>query len=317
MDIGFKHAGFNIAFAVDFNASSINTHNHNSAKENAYCLNLLETTPKQLIAKITESIVDGQFPCGIIGGPPCQGFSLANTKRSNSDPRNKLAIKYADIVNTMSNVFPIEFFVFENVPGIKSKENIDFLVQLKRKLMQKFSIYTTELNAADFGVPQSRRRFFMVGIRRKSDSPRVYKFPIGKFIQHQTVRSAIGNLPEPQYFKRGLTPEQIPFHPNHWTMQPKSTRFSTEHTIVKGARSFIKLGWDRPSRTVAYGHREIHVHPDGHRRLSIYEAMRLQGFPLQYQLTGTLSEQVTQISNAVPPPVAKSIARSLRVLLSI
>ena len=100
-------------------------------------------------------------------------------------------------------------------------------------------------------------------------------------------------------------------------MQPRSVRFREEYKPVVGARSFIKLGWDKPSRTVAYGHREIHIHPNGHRRLSIYEAMRLQGFPLEYQLTGTLSEQVTQISNAVPPPVAESIAKSLRTLLSI
>lgn len=317
MDIGFEHAGFDIAFAADFNAASVNTHNHNSAKKIAHCLNLLEVTPRQLVDKISASLTDNQLPRGIIGGPPCQGFSFANTQRSNSDPRNQLANKYADIVNTMANCYPIEFFVFENVPGIKSEENIEFLATLKRKLTKNFSLYTTELNAADFGVPQNRRRFFMVGIRRKADIQRIFTFPIGKFLHHHTVRSAIENLPEPQYFKLSLTAEQIPFHPNHWTMQPKSIRFQGEHKPIKGARSFIKLGWDKPSRTVAYGHREIHVHPNGHRRLSIYEAMRLQGFPLRYQLMGTLSEQVTQISNAVPPPVAESIAKSLRTLLSI
>ena len=157
----------------------------------------------------------------------------------------------------------------------------------------------------------------MVGIRRVTGDTRVFNFPIGRFKVHKTVRSVIENLPEPQYFSHGLNSELIPFHPNHWTMKPKSARFLAPIDAIKGARSFIRLGWDKPSRTVAYGHREIHVHPNGHRRLSIYEAMRLQGFPIEYRLTGTLSEQVTQVSNAVPPPVAECIAKSIRELLLI
>ena len=317
MDIGFEKAGFKIAFAADSNIASVNTHNFNSTNKIAHCIDLLATPSNELIQNIDINISKYQQPRGIIGGPPCQGFSLANTQRSNSDPRNLLAIKYAEIVNKLATKYPIEFFVFENVPGIKSEENKDFLNLLKRKLAQKFYLYTTELNAADFGVPQKRRRFFMVGIRRVAGNARVFNFPVGQFNVHTTVRSAIENLPEPQYFRHGLNPELIPFHPNHWTMKPKSARFLKPIDAVKGARSFIRLGWDKPSRTVAYGHREIHVHPDGHRRLSIYEAMRLQGFPIEYRLTGTLSEQVTQVSNAVPPPVAESIAKSIRELLSI
>jgi DNA (cytosine-5)-methyltransferase 1 len=317
MDIGFEKAGFKIAFAADSNLASVNTHNYNSKNRIAHCIDLLEAPSKELMHKIGIQISGHQQPRGIIGGPPCQGFSLANTQRSNSDPRNLLAIKYAEIINKLATTYPIEFFVFENVPGIKSEENKGSLNLLKRKLAQKFYLYTTELNAADFGVPQKRRRFFMVGIRRVAGNVRVFNFPTGRFNEHKTVRSVIENLPEPQYFSRGLNSELIPFHPNHWTMKPKSARFLTPTDAVKGARSFIRLGWDKPSRTVAYGHREIHVHPNGHRRLSIYEAMRLQGFPTEYRLTGTLSEQVTQVSNAVPPPVAESIAKSIRELLSI
>src|SRR5207253_642295 len=80
-------------------------------------------------------------------------------------------------------------------------------------------------------------------------------------------------------------------------------------------RSFKRLKWGDVSPTVAYGNREIHVHPEGARRLTILEAMLLQGFPRDYALTGTLSAQVTQVSNAVPPPIAEAIARSLRSLL--
>jgi DNA (cytosine-5)-methyltransferase 1 len=99
-------------------------------------------------------------------------------------------------------------------------------------------------------------------------------------------------------------------------MQPRSHRFKTGE--FGDGRSFRKLNWNEPSPTVAYGHREIHVHPDGKRRLSIYEAMLLQGFPeKKFELAGTLSEQVTQVSNAVPPPVAGAIAKTIRATLNL
>src|SRR6185295_6986267 len=103
-----------------------------------------------------------------------------------------------------------------------------------------------------------------------------------------------------------------PIHPNHWTMQPKSERFLNPGAARTDARSFKRLDWEQASPTVAFGHREIHVHPSGRRRLSIHEAMRLQGFPFEFVLEGNLSEQVEQVSNAVPPPLARSVARAVK-----
>ena len=97
-------------------------------------------------------------------------------------------------------------------------------------------------------------------------------------------------------------------------MVPKSPKFNNlpDPSVSNGARSFKRLFWDQPSFTVAYGHNEIHVHPDGHRRLSIYEAMMLQGFPrMEYELKGCLSDQVSLVSDAVPPPLAFALAKSI------
>src|SRR5262249_46639336 len=77
-------------------------------------------------------------------------------------------------------------------------------------------------------------------------------------------------------------------------------------------RSFRMLEWDKPSPTIAYGHREVHVHPNGRRRLSVYEALLLQGFPSEYELVGSLSAQISQVSEAVPPPLARAIAGSIQ-----
>jgi DNA (cytosine-5)-methyltransferase 1 len=96
-------------------------------------------------------------------------------------------------------------------------------------------------------------------------------------------------------------------------MVPRSDRFfdgSLKEGDLKG-RPFRVLKWDAPSWTVAYGHREVHVHPSATRRLSVFEAMLLQGFPRGYELCGTLSDQIRLVSDAVPPPVAEALANSI------
>jgi DNA (cytosine-5)-methyltransferase 1 len=172
-----------------------------------------------------------------------------------------------------------------------------------------FDVTEKELCSADFGVPQNRRRVVLSGMRKgQCYSPVKPRKRKGL----ETVRQAIGELKAPAYFKRALEPKDIPVHPNHWTMQPKSARFENPEPEIAEQRSFKRLNWDLPSRTIAFGHREIHVHPDGHRRLSIYEAMLLQGFPAEFVLEGNLSEQVEQVSNAVPPPLARSVALAVK-----
>lgn len=310
LDIGFLKQGFVVPLAVDFEASAVKTYNLNHPGETAVQIDLLTISPEELYQKVLTSEHGGKNIQGIIGGPPCQGFSRGNAGRCPTDPRNQLALKYAEIVNYFHKTSNIKFFLFENVPEILAKKNIEFLALLRKRLSEKFNIYEKELNACDFGVPQNRRRYFIVGVAKGVDDGR-FEFPVALDLPVKTVSDAIRGLPEPYFFKRGVLVPEIPHHPNHWTMQPKSKRF-TSGNMPQGGRSFIKLVWDKPSRTVAYGNREIHVHPDGNRRLSIYEAMRLQGFPSNYSLCGSLSSQVKQISNAVAPPVAEALAESVK-----
>ena len=100
-------------------------------------------------------------------------------------------------------------------------------------------------------------------------------------------------------------------------MYPRSRKFTDGSLITnhRQGRSFRVLDWDKPSLTVAYGNREIHVHPDTHRRLSVYEAMLLQGLPEDYELLGTLSDQFRQVSDAVPPQIAKALGRAIYATL--
>lgn len=310
LDVGFINAGFDVGFAADYDSAAVATYNNNHKGKKARVIDLLDTPAEKLYEMAVSAIGSDVSFDGIIGGPPCQGFSRANVGRCHSDPRNKLALKYADIVNLFYVNSGIKFFVFENVPEILASKNKDFLAGLRLRLSENFNIFEKEINASGFGVPQLRRRYFIVGVSKSLDRAS-FQFPSPTCEVSKVVADFISDLPEPAFFSYKIEIEDIPHHPNHWTMRPKSKRFLSGD-MPAGGRSFIKVEWDKPSRTVAYGNREIHIHPSGTRRLSIYEAMLLQGFEHDYVLSGNLSEQVKQVSNAVPPPVAFQIAKSLR-----
>jgi DNA (cytosine-5)-methyltransferase 1 len=254
----------------------------------------------------------------VIGGPPCQAFSRSNGYKKDDDPRAELPRHYAAILKELNTDYQIDFFVFENVVGLKHKRHREVFEQFKRLVANAgFRIFEGELDALHFGVPQVRRRVFIVGLNEHKYPNLTFSFPMGEPAQRTSVRSIIGALPPPYVFLRGTTPETIPHHPNHWCMRPRSPRF-TNGTLKEGqvtGRPFRVLSWDEPSWTVAYGHREVHIHPTGKRRLSVYEAMLLQGFPRDYVLCGNLSDQIRLVSDAVPPPLARALAESIATTL--
>jgi DNA (cytosine-5)-methyltransferase 1 len=313
LDLGFKNAGFEIAVAVDMSRAAIRTHSRNFAATHSEVADLVALGPKGVLGLVSRHIPKRRR-IAIIGGPPCQGFSRANTSAKADDPRNAMPDLYAEIVGELAKEYTIEFVVIENVLGIRDKKHAPTFKRLTDRLASLgYTVYAEEHCAADFGVPQTRKRVVICAMNADSA---FQKPKVKKRIGHATVADAIAGLPEPTLFERSLSPEDIPFHPNHWTMRPRSARFLSRQSDGRSARSFKQLTWENASPTIAFGHREIHVHPSGHRRLSIYEAMLLQGFPKSFVLEGNLSEQVDQVSNAVPPPLATSIARALIVATS-
>ncbi|WGT63043.1 DNA cytosine methyltransferase [Variovorax paradoxus] len=309
LDLGFKKAGFTISVAIDASDAAIRTHKQNFPRTKAEVGDLVKLQPAGVVELVQKKLKPGQA-IAVIGGPPCQGFSRANTGALTSDPRNKLPKLYLQIVEALQALYTVEFIVFENVLGIRDKKHAKTYKALKDGIAGLgFDVTEKELCSVDFGVPQNRRRIILSGMRSGQGyatvKPRKRK-------GLETVRQAIGSLEQPMYFKYGLKPEDIPVHPNHWTMQPRSPRFDNPDAEAADGRSFKRLNWNKASPTIAFGHREIHVHPDGRRRLSIYEALLLQGFPKTFVLVGNLSEQVEQVSNAVPPPLAHSVATAVK-----
>src|SRR5262249_29492696 len=156
----------------------------------------------------------------------------------------------------------LDFIVFENVIGMRGKKHQNRFATIKRELRRAgFKLFQAELDAVNFDVAQHRRRLLIVGINRDKFPWVNFKFPDHPSSRAKTVREAIAHLPRPTFFRRGLTASRIPVHPNHWTMKPRSPKFT--NGVAGNGRSFRMLKWDKPSLTVAYGNREIHVHPDG------------------------------------------------------
>lgn len=319
LDLGFEQAGFCPLLAIDISAAAVETYNANRSpyREIARTADLGAVKPETVLAWWESTTSKGVRPVGIIGGPPCQAFSRSNAFKLDGDPRGTLPLAYAKILRAFNERYQVDFFVFENVTGLSYKAHSPALAAFQSEFASAgfWTAPPIYLDAADFGVPQRRRRMFIAGFHAERFRGIAFNPPEGGGTP-KTVRDAIGGLPEPLYFSRTKRPSHAGLHPNHWCMRPRSPKFMTDGALIAGdhaARSFRRLRWNAPSWTVAYGHREVHVHPDGKRRLSVYEAMLLQGFPRErYELKGTLSQQIQLVSDAVPPPLAYRLAQCIR-----
>jgi DNA (cytosine-5)-methyltransferase 1 len=315
LDEGFRQAGFFSVVAVDNDDECVRSFQLNNPSTIVQQFDITDLKLSHLDRWTGEEF----RPLGVIGGPPCQSFSVSNVHQREDDPRHALPEAYARLVGELNERHPVSFFLFENVPGLLGKRHRHRYELFKRLFANAgFAIIEEQLDAQYYGVPQERPRIFIIGINRDLHPSAKWTTPTPEDWS-PTVLDAIGGLPDPVFNGRGLDPGSFPVHPNHWCLVPRSEKFNNSN-LQQGqmfGRSFRTLSWKKPSWTVAYGHREVHVHPDGKRRLSIYEAMLLQSFPKAYRLTGNMSAQIRLISEAVPPRLAWHIACSLRRSLGL
>lgn len=323
LDLGFEQAGFQPVVAYDLFHIAVDTYNSNRDKNLAVQADLSKLTTAEIIQQIESRISDDSI-IGVIGGPPCQAFSRGNVHPQPHDARRELPIHYAKLLKELNQKYNLHFFVFENVEGLTLNRHQKEFAKFRQLFeMAGFNLFESMLNAKDYAVPQDRTRVFLVGLNNTIYPDKEFCFPEPISNRMLTVQDAFENAfgdqpwPEPAFFNSNLKSEDIPHHPNHWTMVPRSPKFGTGELLnpTIHRRSFRILEWNKPSWTVAYGNREIHVHPNGTRRLSLYEALILQGFPKSYVLKGNLSQQVKMVSDAVPPPLALHLASSISKFL--
>lgn len=331
LSLGFQKAGYKCIRAFDNNKAAVSTYQenfHNHISE----------------ADITESIVLDNVDV-IIGGPPCQGFSSAGMRRVD-DKRSTLVQVFSELLVS----YRPKAFVFENVEGFltidKGKQVFDLLDPL---IEAGYRIHLRKINAANYGIPQHRKRVIAIGgLGWDPEFPEPTHMAYGapgasKVFRHlprcPTIREAIINLPGPQtnppgipqghflknisdtdkkrmaLLKPGQTMKDLPKELWHSSYKRRANRRVKDGTPTerRGGAPFglRRLNENQPSKAITSGAISELIHPLENRYLTIRECARLQTFPDDFVFTGTTSQMILQIGNAVPPRLAEAIAFSL------
>ena len=334
---GFYDAGFNVVLGVDFDDAALETFGKNHGTAKPMKLDLFNHDNIQCI--IDELSSQNITLDVLVGGPPCQGFSLAG-KREEGDKRNTL---YEAMVKTAEKLKP-RFIVLENVPGMLTLYN----GMGKEKIFKDFQNLGYTMNvkvlyAPDYGVPQIRKRAFFVGILN-SEEPFVYPSPTFTEDEYVTCEEAIGDLPSLEgetdfsittirdYPVEPLTEYQKMMRKNSKRVYNHAPTKHTEKTIehlklvpdggkytdlppelskkFKYHESLHRYSSKKPSLTIDTGHR-THFHYKYNRIPTVRENARLQSFPDDFIFVGNKQEQYKQVGNAVPPLLGKAIAMQI------
>lgn len=298
LDLGFEEHGFEPVICVDNDSEACKTLAKNRPRWPVFEGDIRHFRPPH-------ARVDG-----VIGGPPCQGFSTAG-KGNPDDPRNFLWREYFRVVKQTRP----RFVLLENVAGMALTKNRHHLEELLTSLEDLgFHMNWGVLDAADFGVPQHRRRLILIGARAMP-----IELPKRTVANHRTVKQAIGDL-----ISRRAAPNHSPnHHAPHVAKRWAALAEGETDPLYHRAKLFA----DRPSATIraggGYGPKGDHLagfHPPIHyslpRQLTVREAARLQGFPDSWLFEGSKTAQGRQVGNAVPPPLASAIAAQIRLALT-
>ena len=292
LDFGFIKAGHQILWANDLYRDAVETYQKNIGNH-IVC---------EDISKISTSDIPD---CDIvIGGFPCQGFSVANTKRHVDDERNVL---YKQLLRVIRDKNP-KFFLAENVKGILSigKGKV-FQMILDDFQSIGYNVQYRVLNAADYGVPQTRLRVIIVGVRKdvhfeyKYPSPTNSKDGANGLPRWVSVSDALKDIPAPDL------PNNLPNH-----------NYSKYKLSFNGYIGHRPLNPDMPAPTVTArgddkGGVVILPHPTAARRMSCRELATIQSFPLDYEFQGNRSSVYRQIGNAVPVLLGYAVAKQFNL----
>lgn len=323
LSLGFEKAGFEIHTAVDNWDDALATIKRNKPSVLARASDLGDEIAVSELCKNLPRIDV------VIGGPPCQGFSIAG-KRDPEDPRNKL---YKGFVRSIQLLKP-KMFLMENVPTIASPKNIDLFHEILGDFAQiGYDVKHSVLIASHFGVPQNRKRMFVVGVLK--DLRIDFDFPAPSTTLVSTL-DGISDLPEASVPDGGGYPcaPQSEFQKlmrrnsnhlyNHQTTAHSPQTIRIISTVpdggnhkdlpkeLKGIRN-VNIAWTRfasgkPSPTIDTGHRH-HFHYLFNRVPTARESARLQSFPDDYIFVGSKTSQLRQIGNAVPPLLAQALGK--------
>jgi DNA (cytosine-5)-methyltransferase 1 len=347
LSLGFKLAGYRLAFALDVDWDAVYTYKANNPEVPWLCKDIRKTLVKEV--EDVSGLGRGDFDM-IIAGIPCEGYSQLNRRYDPSDPRNYLFLEFLRIVKALQP----RAILIENVPGMFRRSGGLFKHSIEEALRRAgYAVFTMELNAINYGVPQRRERVFFVGFRGPvkaftppppthcllarsllayTDEGEVEK--PGKCL---TVWDAISDLPPlkpgeakesyesppkteyQEMMREGATKlynHVAPRHPD-WTIKRIAATRPGE-SVYETFKQRVRLRWDEPSPTIPAGGvrpQWFFAHPEQARGLTVREVARLQSFPDTYVFYGSMIKQRILVGDAVPPLLAKAIAKHLEIYL--
>lgn len=340
---GFYDAGYDVVLGVDFDKAALKTFKENHGSADVMMLDLFN---HDNIGVIEKYLIDKNIKLDVlVGGPPCQGFSIAGPRDMN-DKRNSL---YLAMVKLAERIKP-QAVVLENVPGmiqtnggIGAKRIIEDFKKIGYNMTPKL------LYAPEYGIPQMRKRVFFVGLR---DNSKEFVFPMPTVDKEHfvTCEDAIGDLPSLQtdkgeiiygdeiqeYSTKPLSNYQAIMRKNSSAIHNHIGSVPIEKTkkmialvpegknykalpeeyqgIYKYHEALTRYHSKKPSNTINTGHRS-HFHYKWNRIPTVRESARLQSFPDDFIFFGNKSEQYRQVGNAVPPILGQVVAEQLKKYL--
>ncbi len=360
MDVGFEKAKFQTVYTNDITKFACNTIRQNRSEIPCDEGDITEISSKEILKKSKHK--KGEIDV-VIGGPPCQSFSTAGARKGLEDKRGMALLEFIRVIR---DVQP-KFFVFENVPGLKSiaKKHISFYDRMsvdKKTLssdqqygslfgeildeFNKLKKYKSDwdiLNSADYGVPQKRKRLILIGSRTMD--PKIIfekikknaKFADPKKAEEEgkkpwkTLRDALDGLKDDkmertEFPKWGKYLKHIPAGgcwvdlPENLKKEAMGRAANSDDPKRKGKQGgrtgfFRRLSWDKPSPTLVTSPSQMGTclcHPDEDRPLTVKEYAKLQGFPAGWKFIGSTSQKYRMIGEAVPVPLAKVIAKTVK-----
>ncbi len=313
MSLGFEMAEFKNIFSLDIQPDFCKTYKRNFPKHTIIQNDISKISKKEIFQQIGNNEIDI-----IIGGPPCQGFSIAGNigRKFIDDPRNHLFKEFARIVD----IIKPKYFVMENVARLFTHNNGN----TKNEILSVFKNlgYTVDcrvLNTLDFDVPQNRRRVLFIGSRISSN----IQFPAKKQKEYKSVKETINRFP---YLESGEESEI----PNHIAMKHSEQMLEKMKYISDGGnrfeipekirpksgdvRKYIRYKSAEPSICITGDMRKV-FHYSQNRALTVRELAAIQTFPDDFIFEGSSISQQQQVGNSVPPLFAKEIALTIKKMI--
>lgn len=313
LSVAAREMGMRVVAGVDVNPSAIRTFSKNFPEAKAIEGSVRSRTVLAQCRALLDGDSDGKRLSVVLSGPPCQGFSMAGS-RDPKDRRNKVLVAVAHAIAKLQP----DCALIENVSTVLAEKHGDRLESFKEVLAEAgYHVAKKVLDSSEYGVPQKRKRAFFFVNRCPLDPQRIDDLLARHKVPPVTTREALHGLPKPTVRPDIYDDEaEVEGPANHFAMQHSERVMKKIAAIPPGTgpMSYRRLHPTKPANTLFSGHRAPPAHFAEPRSITVREAARLQGFPDTFRVYGSFGNQMEQVTNAVPPPLARAV---LSVLLAL